>query len=160
MTGDGPHPNVTDERDIQIETVLVPVDASDAAGEAVEHAGAVADRYDAELHALYVLGSGEVSNRRIEEIDKSSIAEDTQRVLRGIRASCESRSIPVSSSMALGFSTGRLTQHPGSVVLDCAEAVGADFVVVPRENDTDEPGMLAKAAGYVLSYASQPVLSV
>lgn len=160
MPRGGSHPDVTDERDIEVRTVLVPVDGSDAATVAVEHAAAVAKRYGAGVHALYVLGSGEVRNMKISEADSAGIASDSKRVLDGVRGVCENQGIETTCSMALGFSTGRLTQHPGSVVLDCAEAVDADFVVVPRERDTDKPGMLAKAAEYVLSYASQPVLSV
>ena len=39
--------------------------------------------------------------------------------------------------------------------------VDADFLVVPREPVTgDREAVLEKAAEYVLSYASQPVLSV
>jgi len=52
-------------------------------------------------------------------------------------------------------------RHPGSVVLDVAESLPADFVVIPRETptgDTDET--IGKSALYVLRYASQPVLSV
>ena len=51
---------------------------------------------------------------------------------------------------------GRAT-YPGSVVLDASEDVDADFLVVPREQPSD---LLGKAAGYVLQYAEQPVLSV
>jgi hypothetical protein len=47
------------------------------------------------------------------------------------------------------------------VVLDCAEEVGADFLVVPRETPSEDVRMtIGKAALYVLQYADQPVLSV
>jgi hypothetical protein len=53
------------------------------------------------------------------------------------------------------------TRHPGSVILDTAEELDADFVVVPREPVSGDPGeVLEKAAEYVLLYASQPTLSV
>jgi hypothetical protein len=61
--------------------------------------------------------------------------------------------------MAHGFSTTQLSRHPGSVVLDTTEELGADFVVVPREPVSGDD-VLAKTAEYVLLYASQPVLSV
>ena len=41
---------------MEVETVLVPVDGSEEAMEAVEYAVAIAERYDAVIHALYVLG--------------------------------------------------------------------------------------------------------
>ena len=87
-------------------------------------------------------------------------AEDAQRFLDRVIAYCQQRSVPARSSTAVGFSTGRLARHPGSVILDCAEDAGADLLVVPREPAVEAPDVLEKAAEYVLSYASQPVLSV
>jgi hypothetical protein len=47
------------------------------------------------------------------------------------------------------------------VILDCAEDLAVDFLVVPRETSAgDAADVLEKAAEYVLLYASQPVLSV
>jgi nucleotide-binding universal stress UspA family protein len=69
--------------------------------------------------------------------------------------------IPLSHSTAAGFSPSRLTVHPGSVILDVAEEITADFIVIPREPVSGDPDqVLGKAAEYVLMYASQPVLSV
>lgn len=145
---------------MQVGTVLVPVDGRRAAERAVEHAAAVADRYDADVHALYVLPPDDARDVREGAADQPGLAAEAQSFLDDVRATCEATGVAVTCSTAMGFSAGRLTRHPGSVILDCAESVGADFVVVPREAPTDDPGMLAKAAEYVLSYASQPVLSV
>ena len=69
--------------------------------------------------------------------------------------------VAVGSSMAYGFSTMRKTVHPGSVILDCADGLDTDFLVIPRESMAGDQGdVLEKAAEYVLLYASQPVLSV
>jgi hypothetical protein len=69
--------------------------------------------------------------------------------------------IPLNHSSAYGFSASRLTQHPGSVILDAADEVGADFIVLPRQPVTGDPdAVIEKAAQYVLAYATQPVLSV
>jgi hypothetical protein len=55
----------------------------------------------------------------------------------------------------------RKLTHPGSVILDAADQIGADFLVIPRESAREESAdVLEKAAEYVLLYASQPVLSV
>jgi nucleotide-binding universal stress UspA family protein len=73
----------------------------------------------------------------------------------------EEYGVDISTSSVSGFSTSRLSQHPGSVVLDTAEGRGADFLVVPREPQTGtRAAILEKTAEYVLRYASQPVLSV
>jgi nucleotide-binding universal stress UspA family protein len=143
-----------------VEVVLVPVDGSDESMTAVEYALAVADRYDAAVHALYV--HGEETVRAVEEglVDDATVADDSTTFLDEVDAAAADADVPVSSSTAFGFSTTRKTQHPGSVVLDTAEELDADFIVVPRE-DADESGdILAKAAQYVLLYASQPVLSI
>jgi hypothetical protein len=68
---------------------------------------------------------------------------------------------PLNHSSAYGFSASRLTQHPGSVILDSADDVDADFIVLPREPVTGDPdAVIEKAAQYVLAYATRPVLSV
>jgi len=146
---------------LTVERVLVPVDGSDESLTAVEYAVAVAKRYDAQVHAVYVLGEEVV--RAIEEdvVDQSEVAEDTEAFTDTVRDLAHAEGVEVSSSIAYGFSTKRKTTHPGSVILDTAEDIDADFIVIPREPLTGEPGeVLEKAAEYVLLYASQPVLSV
>jgi len=146
---------------LTVERVLVPVDGSDESLTAVEYAVAVAKRYDAQVHAVYVLGEEVV--RAIEEdvVDQSEVAEDTEAFTDTVRDLAHTEGVEVSSSIAYGFSTKRKTTHPGSVILDTAEDIDADFIVIPREPLTGEPGeVLEKAAEYVLLYASQPVLSV
>lgn len=144
---------------MELETVLVPVDGSDESTEAVEHGVAIAERYDAGLHALYVYGEGVVRGIEAGDVDQGAVAAEAESYLDAVREMAGS--VAVSSSTAYGFSMQRLSQHPGSVVLDAAEDVGADFVVVPREPVTGDPAaVIEKAAEYVLAHASQPVLSV
>ncbi|MFO7832750.1 MAG: universal stress protein, partial [Halohasta sp.] len=42
--------------ELEVDLVVVPIDGSEESRTAVEYAIAVADRYDASVHALYVLG--------------------------------------------------------------------------------------------------------
>ncbi|MFD1644357.1 universal stress protein [Haloarchaeobius litoreus] len=146
---------------LDVDLVLVPVDGSDESVTAVEYAVAIAGCYDARVHAVYVVGQ-DVS-RAIEEgaIDEDEVAAETQSFVDDAVAVAADQDVELSTSTAYGFSTHRKTQHPGSVVLDTAEELGADFIVVPRESMADDAGdVLAKAAEYVLLYASQPLLSV
>ncbi|MCU4926194.1 universal stress protein [Halobacteria archaeon AArc-dxtr1] len=146
---------------VTVETVLVPVDGSDESEIAVEYAVAVAERYDATVHALYVLGQGVVRGMDAGTVADEDVADSTHEFLESVGAFAEAADVPVSTSIDYGFSRTQKTLHPGSVVLDAADAIGADFIVVPREPITDtEADVLEKAAEYVLSYASQPVLSV
>ena len=146
---------------MNIETVLVPVDGSDESVEAVEYAVAVAEQYDASVHAMYVLGEELVRGIERGAVAKEDVLSDTETFMDEVRELASDYGVTVSTSNAFGFSTTRKTQHPGSAVLDTAEDIDADFLVIPREPLSGEPGeVLEKAAEYVLLYASQPVLSV
>jgi len=149
----------TDGTDLTVDTVLVPVDDGDEALGAAEYGVAVADRYDARVHALYVLGESTVRAVEMGAVDDDAVADEIDAVLSAVVDVGDRAGVRVDTASAYGFSTRRKTVHPGSVVLDAAEEVDADFVVVPRERD-DHGDVLEKAAGYVLQYASQPVLSV
>ncbi len=148
-------PVVGPDGEIDVQRILVPVDGSDAAIRAVEYAVAIAAEYNASIHALYVR-PGET----LQGIDHDATASATLSFLDDVREICAARDVPVSCSTTYGYSTERISRHPGSVVLDVADGVGTDFVVVPRESSTETPEMLEKTAEYVLLYASQPVLSV
>ncbi|WP_435334708.1 universal stress protein [Haloarchaeobius sp. TZWWS8] len=146
---------------LSVELVLVPVDGSDESVTAVEYAVAVAEKYDATVHAVYVVGQDVV--RGIEEgaIERADVAADAQSFIEDVEGLAGASGVPLHNSTAYGFSTKRKTQHPGSVILDTADELEADFIVVPREPLTSDSGdVLAKAAEYVLLYASQPLLSV
>ncbi|ELY84037.1 universal stress protein [Natrinema altunense] len=144
-----------------VDTVLAPVDGSDESATAVEYAVAVADRYDASVHALFVLGRGVVRGLDAGTVDETAVAENTQGFFDDIGVIAADADVPLATSVDEGFSQTRKTRHPGNVVLDTADEIDADFIVLPREPVTEtEAEVLEKAAEYVLSYASQPVLSV
>ncbi len=146
---------------VTVDRVMVPVDGSDESARAVEYAVAVADRYGADVHAVYVLGEQVARGIETGAVDEDEVAREAESYLEDVAAIADEHGVTLSSATAYGFSTRRKAQHPGSVILDCAEEADADFLVVPREPQTGEPGeVLEKAAEYVLLYASQPVLSV
>jgi nucleotide-binding universal stress UspA family protein len=146
---------------LDIDLVLVPVDGSDEAREAIEYAVAIAAEYDAAVHVVYVLGEQVVRAIETASVDADEVAADSEALADDARAYAADRGVDLTNSIAYGFSTRSKLRHPGSVVLDTAEDVDADFVVVPREPVSGDPGeVLEKAAEYVLLYASQPVLSV
>ncbi|WP_222916815.1 universal stress protein [Natrinema sp. SYSU A 869] len=144
-----------------VDTVLAPVDGSDESATAVEYAVAVADRYNASVHALFVLGRGVVRGLDAGTVDETAVAENTQGFFNDVGDIAADADVPLVTSVDDGFSQTRKTRHPGNVVLDTADDVDADFIVLPREPVTETKAeVLEKAAEYVLSYASQPVLSV
>jgi len=147
--------------DLDFDLVLVPVDGSEESRTAVEYAVGVADRYGAAVHAVYVLGEPTVRGMASGTVDEGEVADDTEAFGEVVREIAGEADVPLSTSVVQGFSTEIKTLHPGSVVLDTAEELAADFVVVPREPAADaDSDVLEKAAEYVLQYASQPVLSV
>ena len=144
---------------MDIETVLVPVDGSDESMAAAEYGVAVADAYDASVHALYVLGEGVVRGLEVGDLEAQQVAAESESFMAEMREL--TGDVALTHATAPGFSLSRLSRHPGSVILDAAEDVDADFLVVPREQVTDEAdAVLERAAEYVIAHASQPVLSV
>ena len=144
---------------MDVETVLVPVDGSDESVAAAEYAVAVADAYEASVHALYVFGEGVVRGLEVGDLDAQAVAAESESFMDEVREIAGD--VPVSHATAPGFSLSRLSRHPGSVVLDAAEDAGVDFLVVPREATVDDGvPVLERVAEYVLAHASQPVLSV
>ncbi len=146
---------------LTVDTVLVPVDGSDESATAARYAVAVAERYDAAVHVLYVLGEGVARGIETGDVATATVAEENRAFVGDCREHATERDVPLGTSTAAGFSTRRKAQHPGSVILDTAAELDADFLVVPRESTSDDHSeVLEKAAEYVLLYASQPVLSV
>ncbi|QGN07186.1 universal stress protein [Halorhabdus sp. CBA1104] len=148
---------------VDIETVFVPVDGTDTSERAAAHALAVADQYGADVHVLHVIDDQIARGIDSGTIAADSVADEHRAFMGAVReiARADGYDVTLSQSAAAGYSSTSLSRHPVSVVLDAAEELGADFIVVPRESAMDEPGaMLGRVAGYVLSYASQPVLSV
>jgi nucleotide-binding universal stress UspA family protein len=144
----------------EIDTVLVPVDGSDESVAGVEYAATIATKYDASVHAIYVLS--EAAARAVETgtVDPDDMVAEGRAQVDVVEAAVTDADVPVSHSVAYGFSTHRKLVHPGNVILDAAEQIDADFIVIPRESNYRTGGVLEKAAEHVLLYASQPVLSV
>ena len=147
---------------MDIELVLAPVDCSDESETAVEYALAIADRYDADLHLLHILDERVTRGLDTGDLSPESVAKQQRSFTGEVRKQCPDLDrISISQSSVLGFSPTRISQTPGSVILDGAEEIEADFIVIPRVTPSGEPDeVLGKASLHVLEYASQPVLSV
>jgi len=143
-----------------IDLVLAAVDGSDEAVDAAEYAIAVADRYGADLHVLHILDQRLMRGVERGDISAETVATNQQEVTDRIRETAPA-SVDLHHSGAVGFSQQRLGQTPGSVILEAADELDADFLVVPRVSASkSQDAVLGKAALHVLEYAPQPVLSV
>ena len=149
-------PRDTDPFDVT--TVLVPVDGSDESMHAVEYAVAVAERYGARVHALYVLDPETVRDTPSGDPDDAAIVATSEGFMDAAREVAADR-VDLTHSSAYGFSPTMKSRHPGSVVLDAAADAEVDFVVIAREPG-EATDLLERAAEYVLQYATEPVLSV
>lgn len=148
---------------MDIDLVLAPVDGSERAERAAEYAVAVAAAYDADLHLLFVLEETLLANIETGDVAAEAVAEDHRAFADDVRERLAERGhdARLGTSSAGGFSTTQLRQSPGSTILDAAEELGAEFLVVPREPGSDRADeAIGRAALYVIEYASQPVLSV
>lgn len=143
---------------MDVDLVLAPVDGSDESMRAARYALAVAAKYDARVHAVYVLDEAASLAVETGSLDGERFRAETDTYLDDLRRVADDAGVSVRPSMAYGYSTKVKTRHPGSVVLDLAETIAADFLVVPREPESHDS--LERVAEYVLLYASQPVLSV
>ena len=145
-----------------VETVLVAVDGSDAAARAASFAVEIAERYRGELVILYVHEPDDFAAVRSGEADAEDLSATAQSFLGDMMEQATAADIPTRTAVSYGFSTHSKLVHPGSVILDSAEELDADFMVIPRETfgDSSSESILAKAAEYALLYASQPVLAV
>lgn len=147
---------------LDLDLVLAAADNTQDAADAVAYAAVIADRYDADLHVLHVLDQRIVQGLKAGDIEADHVASRQQWITARAHEELPAETATeISQSSTAGFSRERLGQTPGSVILDAAENLAADFLVVPRvesEGSTDE--VLGKSALYVLEYATQPVLSV
>jgi len=148
-----------DPSPVTVEEILVPVDGSDESMAAMEYAVAIAERYGARVHALYVLDDGLVREIAAGTVDESDVATRGEGFMDAARE-CAPQSVSLTHSTAYGFSPTQKSRHPGSVIVDAAEEAAVDFIVIPREPEGAGQGeTLSRAAEYVLQYADQPVLS-
>jgi nucleotide-binding universal stress UspA family protein len=143
---------------LSLETVLTPIDGSEESVESLRYGMAIAAEYDAEVHAVYVLEGDIFRALETDSVEAEEVAARGEAFIDTAEELADEYGVTVTTSTAHGFSTTRKTRHPGSVVLDIAEGIDADFIVVPREPVSGE--VLERAGEYVLLYASQPVLSV
>ncbi len=132
--------------------VLVPTDGSDGAERAADSAIAVAERYDATVHAVYV-------------VDEAPMRyEDAPRSLLGPLEAAGRRAVDEVASLAeeagLGYTTSVRRGVPFREILDRGERIDADLVAMGTRGRTGRPAvLLGSTTARVLRHSSIPVLA-
>ncbi|WIV68355.1 universal stress protein [Natrialbaceae archaeon AArc-T1-2] len=131
------------------DTILVPVDGSEPANRATEHAMDIASTFDADLHALYV-----VDTRRYGGVsDAGGVLEDLEESGRGILEDLETRA---DVEMTTEIRRGR----PSEEIDAYADAIGADLIVLGNRGLAGPPGgEIGSVAERVVRYAGRPVIT-
>ncbi len=136
--------------------VLIPTDGSETIAETLDHALPIAQTTDATVHALYVVDrrvTAAASDETRSELDASLTAEGQQAV-----AAVEERATAAGLDTRTDIRTGR----PSKAILDYADEVGIDLIVIgtrgksPREKMTS----LGSVSERVVDNAAIPVFVV
>ena len=114
------------------DSVLVPTDGSDCAARVREHALAIADRYDATVHALSVvdvrtLAAGSVGGGDLKPII-DSITSQRERDVEDVRKAAEQRGIDCDTTVLQG--------DPRDAIEGNADEADVDLIVVGEREQT------------------------
>jgi nucleotide-binding universal stress UspA family protein len=138
------------------ERVLVPTDGSDTAGRAVDHAVAIADAFDGELHALNIVDVATVGTSADVVPTETMIEALTERGEAAVEAVAEHGSdagIEVVTEVQQGF--------PGSGVLEYAREHEADLIVMGTHGRTGLGRvLLGSTTERLVRQAAMPVCAV
>jgi nucleotide-binding universal stress UspA family protein len=114
------------------DTLLVPYDGSDGANRAVEHAFDLAEHYGATVHALFVVDThryGEPALSTTELVVNEITAEGTD-MLQRLAERADNEDIEMATECCHG--------HPYAEILDYADEIDADLVVMGYEGQSHQ----------------------
>ncbi len=140
----------------EIRSILLPIDISDASSRVAGYAAALAERFNARLTALYVVEESEgllgftVASRdtdeSVRELEDAAMKELAEHAHRYLPAGTEVR-----------VEAG----DPTHKILEAAEQVGADLIVMGNHNRKGlERLLVGSTAEHVIRESKVPVVSV
>ena len=136
--------------------ILIPTDGSDPAAAAFEHACSLAERYDATLHALYVVETDSLAHEApqlaIEELRETLRAEG-EAILDDLVSRGTDRSIDVTDAIVDGVAE--------NAILEYADDHGIDLLVMGTHGRHGlERYLVGSVTERVVRRSSVPVLVV
>lgn len=128
--------------------ILVPTDGSEHAEAAVDHALDLAEKYDADVHAVHV-----INTRRYDTSIESQVAplrRKGKKYLRRVEEATTGSDVPVTTAMEMG--------RPGRALLEYADGHGVDLVVMGTRGRGGLPRrLLGSTTNYLVTHADIPV---
>lgn len=106
------------------DTILVPTDGSDGANRAVEHALDLAERYDAALHAIFVVDTARYGEPALSstELVIDRIADEGRELLDDLGGRADNE--------GLGLTTRTCQGSPREEIVAYADEIDADLIVM------------------------------
>lgn len=134
--------------------ILLPSDGSDAASVAVDHALDLAGRYDARIHALYVVDQSAVEGLVSEsELVAVALENEGTEVVEAIAQLAGDHGVDVVTSVVTG--------HPARAILDYAADNDVDLLVMGTHGRRGlDRYLLGSVTERVVRGASVPVMVV
>jgi len=134
------------------DTVVIATDGSESATRAVDVALDVADRFDAAVHALYVVDEGDVA---------ASPDELRQELVDALEATADEALGDVRQRADSAVSTAVREGRPATEITQFADDVDADVVALgTRGRHGDHGYLLGSVAEAVVRRCTRPVLTV
>ena len=132
--------------------VLVPTDGSPAAGRAIKHAIAIADRFDATVHGLYVFVEGPYGSLDQEDVRAEADA-DAKRVLDHLTREATRRGVDATTATRRGT--------PDEEIIAFANEMNVDMIVMGTAGRSGLNRVLVgSVTEYVVRNATVPVVTV
>ncbi|GKZ15601.1 universal stress protein UspA [Haladaptatus sp. W1] len=136
------------------DTILVPTDGSDSAAEAARNAVELAKRFDATIHAIYVIDIGAMWPDAYEGSILNDLEERGKKAVAAVREPAEDAGIDVVDDVVTGG-------HPHRVILDYADDNDIDCIVMGTHGRRGlDRYLLGSVTERVVRMSDVPVLTV
>ncbi len=133
--------------------VVIPTDGSDAAERAAETALDIAEKYDAAVHAVYVLDTTTYALKDAPRSIVGLLKEGGRNATESVADMARERDLPVTADLRRGV--------PADELLDYADGVDADLIAMGTRGRTVGSGrLLGSTTARVVRRSTVPVLSV
>lgn len=142
----------------KINTVLLPTDFSDLSVAALPLAMDLADKYEAELHCLYVVEEPQIYS----SLEMGSVAIPTSgELLESAKTRMQRFGEEYLANAPHGFATNVVVGHAATEVVNYANEIGADLIIMTTHGYSGvKHMMLGSTTEDVLRHAGCPVISV